>query len=55
MTTNRTIACEHGLIPLGKDDPTPCVLPWGHGGLHQTARGIRWVGDGEQDPDEASE
>lgn len=39
--------CDAALLPLGSAPVAPCVKRIGHGGLHQTQRGVGWA-----DPDD---
>jgi hypothetical protein len=42
-TATDQMPCDCGLLPRDSGDVVLCVLPYGHEGLHQTPRGVRWA------------
>jgi hypothetical protein len=50
-----TTTCEHGLLPLDESAPVRCVLSAGHDGAHETPRGVRWMGVGDDEPSDDEE
>jgi hypothetical protein len=48
-----SLPCECALLSVGDGPVDHCVRPAGHGGLHETPRGVRWADprDGEEECD----